>query len=156
MGDRTFVTITIHKDFLPSLIQLGGGTQDKLHQAVCYEDMQEYGDEISFSDSEVNYAEWSTLEELLQKGKIEYDKRWEQGGDYDAGEANYRCIKGKWVLQEIYKEQKAQIDLLELLLKSKDIEKAAKKTLKKLRPFKITDLQDGKCNAEKFIEKLSK
>ena len=155
MGDRVYVRIQIHSSYLPKLIQ---SSEDKslesLVNEIGCETNEAEGEYYAFTDSEVNYAEWHILEDLLAKSEIEYDKDWGSGCEFEAGYGYYRCVEGKWIFHEIYQTNQEQIDLLEVLLKAKNIRKAAETMLKGLKPFEVKDLQRCPNNAEKFIEEI--
>ena len=92
MGDRTYTTISIHKFFADQV----KATEDLSDDAEgdgklaakfdCDEVEQEDGDITKFVCYEANYAMIDSLESYLHENKIEYDKRWESGDDYEAGE----------------------------------------------------------------------
>ena len=148
MGDRTTVRITLHQ---------GDYEKHKEHIKTCGANSTDpHGDNlITLEAYEVNYAEWSELENYLQEHKVEYDKEWEAGGDYEAGNAYYRMIGNKYKSYDIYDSQKT---VLEVLLDMKErIEKDPKKALnyiekelKKLHPFDARNLDQP--NSSRFIK----
>lgn len=121
MGDRTWVNIHIRKsDYQRILREDFEGNEDKFENTVYVEDKDEshYGEHIiMFYQSEVNYAEWSPLESILRDKQIEYNKDWGDGGEYSAGEAFYRLVKGEYVNFEIYESQQAEVNVLNSLNK---------------------------------------
>lgn len=151
MGDRTYVKITIHTDYMDKLLAKYG-SEEKLRQEVDADGI--FADEGAFEASEVNYANWDTLENLLKEEEIEFNKEWGPGCEYSEGEAYYRKVGKEFKFVELYSSSIKLADELEKILNSKNPLKEAKKKLKELRPFKIEPLARCPNNAEKFIEKL--
>jgi hypothetical protein len=117
--------------------------------------MEDMGDGlVNLTGEDINYAEWEILESFLRDRKIEFDKDWASGGDYEAGNSYARLIKGKYKEYEIYS---TQVSILETLLDIKEkLEddpvkalKDIKKQIKSLHPFDADPLY--KPNSKKFI-----
>lgn len=135
MGDRTWVNIHICESDYQRIIQEDfGGDESKFESQVYFEEKADshYGEGIiMFYASEVNYADWEDLESILKDKKIEYNKDWGDGGEYSAGEAFYRNIKGEYKSLEIYSSQQSELNILEEI--SKIIEEGG--DLKKVKSF---------------------
>ncbi len=142
MGDRAYTSITINKYYYDQLKHEFGG-EKKLEEEVCVERIELEDDSAEFVDGDANYGMMERLENILQERKIEYNKRWENGGDYGAGEEYARNVNGEYKTHNIYdvggevltalKELKELKDpeLRDLLLTSK---------IKDLEPFEVTPL----------------
>lgn len=150
MGDHTTVTITLRKSDYKTIED-----NDVLAQP---EYLEEHDNLISLTGTDINYGDWTEVEDYLQENKIEYDKRWERGGDYDAGNLYYRHVDGEYISFEIYDcnqetDEWAQ-KLMSLLKEDKieEIKKEIEKVYKKYNPFKISDLDEPK--SVRFLKKL--
>ena len=75
MGDRTYVKITIHTDYMDKLLAKYG-SEEKLRQEVDADEI--IADEGAFEASEVNYANWDTLENLLKEEEIELEESYQE------------------------------------------------------------------------------
>lgn len=161
MGDRTWVNIHIRKSDYERIIREDfEGNEDKFENAVYIEEKEEshYGDHIiQLYQSEVNYAEWSELESLLKDKQIEFNKDWGDGGEYSAGEAFFRIVKGKYRGFEIYNTHQAEVNILveinKLIEAGKDIKNVKKfidKKIKQYMPFEPEPL--NRPNSIRYIE----
>jgi len=135
MGDRTYTAITINKYHYDRI-------KDQIDDN-SYEDLELEEDQVKFTDCEANYGTMEALENVLQETKTEYDKRWEAGGEYCAGEEFARKVNGEYMIQEISDEGAAVITELKLILAETDpIKREAllNKRLKELEPFEVKPL----------------
>ena len=146
MGDRTYASITIHKfNYERNKEEIEG---------MGYEDTEIEGDEVKIIDYEANYGHLEALEKLCQEQQIEYDKRWEAGGDYGAGEEHSRIVDGVYKVYDIYDDGEAVLTELKTILAETDPikrEELIKKKILELEPFKLEPLKAS--NAIDFIMK---
>ena len=157
MGDRTHVQIYLkQKDYNKILKKHFDNSEAKFtNETGCTEIYQCDTGLVRILGEEINYGEWTVIEDKLLKEDIEYDKEWGQGGDYAAGEANYRKTKKGYQHIEIYETQR---DLVEFLNKAREIKDPKKlkalinKTYKQHYPFEPEPL--NKTNAEDFIKNI--
>jgi len=142
MGDRTYCEIRVNKYYYEQL--KNSLTEDDPKLEETYEDMdEEDGDTIRMYDCEANYGQMEQLESLLHDRKIEYDKRWEAGGDYPSGEEYARKVNGEYSIQEISDGGIAVLEELKLVLTETDPvkrEALINKRIKELEPFEVTPL----------------
>lgn len=161
MGDRTWVNIHIRKSDYDRIVREDfEGSEDKFDSEIYVEEKEDshYGDHIiQLYQSEVNYADWNDLESLLKDKQIEYNKDWGDGGEYSAGEAFFRIVKGKYKGTEIYSSQQSELNVLnelsKLIEESKDIKKVKSfinKRIKQYMPFDIEPLH--KPNSIRYME----
>lgn len=145
MGDRTYTTVTIHKASYKQLLGRYGGDKEVLCKELDIDEVEdEMEDTLVFlSCEEANYGEMETLEKLLRASKIEYDKEWERGDEYEAGELFCRNINGKMESFERYVTNKALCETLIVLRDMKPEEREAfiHKTIKEVMPFEPTPLK---------------
>lgn len=157
MGDRTTVVIKIrHEDFLKhedffASYEVGASHIDK----------ESSENTVALTGDDINYAEWSEIESFLQKKKIEYDKWWGSGGDYESGDSYYRTIvKGKrksYIGYDIYSSQINQLEMLidleaRLLVDPKKTLAEIRNRIKNLHPFDAVSLEIPIPNSIKFIK----
>lgn len=145
MGDRTYVEIIIHKHYYDLLLNgTFSGDAYKLGDAFNADDIEFEDDLVKFQCYEVNYATWDTLENLLSERKIEYDKMWAAGGDYEAGESWTRVINGEYVEHELTDTGLAIKEHNDTLLANLDNPEKIKELILKLdkvvNPFKVEPL----------------
>lgn len=142
MGDRTYCAVTIHKHYYNQLIQELG---EKELEKIIYSDETEIdGDEVRFVCYEANYGNWEELTNLLVERNIEYDRRWESGGDYGPGNEYARIVNGEYILHNIYDDGDAIVDELKIFLNETDpikMRELVEKRLLELEPFKIEPLK---------------
>jgi hypothetical protein len=161
MGDRTWVNIHIRKSDYDRIVREDfEGNEDKFESAIYVEEKDDshYGDHIiQLYASEINYAEWSELESLLKDKQIEFNKDWGDGGEYSAGEAFFRLVKGKYKSVEIYSSQQSELNVLNEIYKMiedgkdiKSVKKAIDKKIKQLMPFDPEPLH--KPNSVRYIQ----
>ena len=152
MGDRTYASIKISKyDYHRHKKEL-----DKIAKGQYLDvDLQE--DTVEFIDDQANYGELPILNDFLLENCIEYNKRWEAGGDYEAGEEFARNVQGEYKIHDIsdtgVKVLQVHLDIMEIIEGTGgDIEKVkeyVEKHLNLLQPFEITPLH--KPNSINFI-----
>lgn len=159
MGDRTRVEIMLReRDYQALLDKDFDGKDVKFSEHFGADENESYTyDELTartLTCYEVNYANWEKLEKYLQKNNIEYNVTWDAGGDYGAGDAYVRKIKGKLRKQEIYENEQELIYFLKKLEKINDLKKlksTIKKELKGREPFIAKPLKNI-TNSQKFIK----
>lgn len=150
MGDRTTVRITVTKQNYDNLIstKFNGKRKDFEEETLPeYTEFFKRGNLglVEMTASEINYADWGNLERLLKENKIEYDKSWDEGGNYEAGESFHRLIDNEMVEFEIYKSRSDEIDLLKSLLEYKgDLRTHITERLDQIDP-KIEPLSEPNC-----------
>ena len=143
MGDRTYCSIRINKHYYNLL-----AIAHRKDLEDMYDELEDDGDEVIMSEQEANYGNMEELENLLKENKIEYNKRWEDGDEFKAGEEFARIVNGKYCVHEI-SDQGASIlieykELQELIMKGADLESVKKHIENKrilLEPFEITPLR---------------
>ena len=145
MGDRTHTTISIHKFFADKMRgteNLGDG--ELAAKFDCDELEQEDGDITIFVCYEANYATLETLETYLHENKIDYDKSWESGGDYEAGEEYARKVNGEYMVHSLTAKQHDVLGTLKTLIELKEdpakLMECLENTLLELEPFEQTQL----------------
>ena len=137
MGDRTYCTTTIniyyYKQFKTEL--------DALAKAQYYE-VEKEDELVNFNDDQANYGDMPEIVSFLSEREIEYDKRWESGGDYSAGSEYAREVKGIYTKCDIYEGGEDLINNLKELLacNTNERENLIKIKLKHLEPFEVTPL----------------
>lgn len=143
MGDRTYCSIRINKHYYN---QLANAHRKDLED--MYDELEDDGDEVVMSEQEANYGNMEPLENLLKANNIEYNKRWEDGDEYKAGEEFARIVNGKYCIHEISDQGDAILqeykELQELILKGASLESIKKHVENKvtvLEPFEITPLR---------------
>ncbi len=136
MGDRTYTIVRVHKHTYNQLLHKYG-SDDKIAEALGFDEVQDEGDEVEFHCSEANYGEIQPLEETLFKNKFEYDKSWEAGSEYGPGEMYCRVIKGEYKSYELQKDQEFLLTNLKQILKlpANQRTKKIEEIIKELEPF---------------------
>lgn len=121
MGDRTYVQLSLPKSCLEKAKKIVPDIEGQTAEEWRSPHDDENGVEmICFHYEEVNYANLE-FEGLLQENKIPYDKEWEDGGDYKAGEETFRVDQnGNGILKEF---ESATFDMIPCAV----VEDAAKK-----------------------------
>ena len=161
MGDRTWVNIHIRKSDYDRIVREEfKGNEDKFERDISFEEKEtsHYGEHIvQFYASEINYAEWGEFEKILKDKEIEFNKDWGDGGEYSAGEAFFRNVKGKYKGIEIYESQQAEINVLEEIQKVieeggdlKKVKSFINKKIKYYMPFTPEPLH--KPNSIRYME----
>jgi hypothetical protein len=118
MGDRTNVTITVRKTDYARLLVERSENDAIFRDAIGADTIDDDGDRVSFHGYEINYADWDELEDLLKENLIFYDKTWDAGGGYSAGESYVRLVDGEMKELEF---QEDEMKLIEFLKEVKDL-----------------------------------
>lgn len=118
MGDRTSVKITLRKKDYERLLANRGESEDVFRTDIGAECIDDDGDLVSIRGYEVDYADWSELQDLLQDNLIPYDKTWDSGDDFSAGESFVRVVNGEVRELEFYEYES---NLIEFLKAVKDL-----------------------------------
>jgi len=156
MGDRTYCSFRIHKDnFAKMKAHLGISDDDKVaeHFNAQGTDLDEEG-VAKIYDDQANYGAIEKLSDYLSEHGIEYDKRWESGGDYSAGDEYFRVIDGKHCCYDLYEGQfDTSVVLKQLLQKAAEGEDL--KTLVEAKYNEIVPFEPGPLrppsNSKNFI-----
>ena len=105
-------------------------------------------DEVTIKEYEANYGSLEALESFCQENNIEYDRRWEAGGDYGPGEEYARIVDGELVVHElsdegaaILNEHKETLEIITTGGNLEDIKKHLEKKINLLEPFEVTPLK---------------
>lgn len=159
MGDRTTVRITITESNYKKLLERDFNSDpEKFSGEVYSDDRNDFKNEetgvnlVEFTGHDMNYGDWRDLEGILKDNLIEYDKSWDSGCGYEAGEAYFRLKDGALVEHSFYNSVTVEIDLLKSLLEHKgDLREEIQKKLKHLEPEEIKPLSDS--NSLDFIRK---
>ena len=160
MGDRTTATITVRERDLEAIY--GGNYNiknlEELIDKVYAEDHNVIEGIVELTDYQANYGNWDSLTQMLDAENIEYDHRWESGGNYGAGERYNRIVDGVMMTHEHYDENQGEWDLIsqlnDLLKENKieDIKNKIKDTYDKMAPpFEIKTLE-AKINSVEFVK----
>lgn len=112
MGDRTSVTITMRKNDYERLLAEEGESEATFLKAIGADTIDDDGSLIVFNGYEINYADWDELQGLLKENLIPYDKTWEAGGGYTAGESYVRLVDGKMQELEFYEYESKLVEFL--------------------------------------------
>jgi len=138
MGDRTYAEITINKYYYEQ-------HKEEIEKIGYHDEIREdCEDEATLVCYEANYGHMEPVEDFLKENHIEYDLRWESGGDYGAGNQYARIVNGEYKIHDIYDDGSAVLDELKNILNEKDPTKREallKKRIKDLEPFEITPLK---------------
>jgi hypothetical protein len=118
MGDRTRVTITVRKTDYERMQAQRGDNDATFRDAIGADTTDDDGDYIVIRGYEINYADWSDLQDILKENGIPYDKTWDAGGDYSAGESYIRVVDGEMKELEFYEYES---NLIEFLKAVKDL-----------------------------------
>ena len=143
MGDRTYVTITVRKTDYERILQKHfNGDEHALESKFNPSQVEEFEQTVELGAEECNYGEWEELQNFLGEHNVEYDKRWEDGGEYKGGNAYFRLIKNKLRCIEIYDTESSLLSFLEEAKKAdpKKLKELIEKKYKDICPFEITDL----------------
>jgi hypothetical protein len=100
MGDRTHVTLTVHRDYEEQVQELLTQTGDEPYDS---EVMESDGEElIYFNIEDVNYGEVNCLDKLQELG-IAYDSEWAAGDEYGEGQKSLRFSpEGNAIVKQWY------------------------------------------------------
>ena len=145
MGDRTHTEVTVHKSVYKQLLGKYGGNKEKLRNELDIDEIliDEDCDNVNLICYEANYGEMEELEKLLWDSKFDYDKEWQNGGEYGAGELFCRNVNGEMKKFEVYTNQQLLLNtLLELKeLPQEELMKVMETKIKELQPFKPEPLK---------------
>jgi len=119
MGDRTYCTTTINKHYYNQLEQEFGGEQ-KLEEKTQVCEIRKEDDLVEFHDDQANYGQMEELENILQERKIEYNRRWEAGSEYGAGEEYARKVNGEYKIHDLYDDGASVLTELKTVLAETD------------------------------------
>jgi len=100
------------------LLPKDGRTKADFRKAIGADSIDDDGDWIVIRGHEINYTDWDELQDLPKENLIPYDKTWDAGGGYSAGESYVRLINGE--MQEL-EFQEAEMKLIEFLKDVKDL-----------------------------------
>jgi hypothetical protein len=118
MGDRTTVSITVRKKDYERLLAKERESATTFIHAIGADSIDDDGDRISIWCHEVNYADWDNLQDILKENLIPYDKTWDAGDDYSAGESYVRLVNGEMRELEFNEDE---MKLVEFLRDVKDL-----------------------------------
>ena len=157
MGDRTYVTIQIRKSDYKSILKNHFENSTKKFNEKFSPTSTEIKDIVTLGAEECNYAEWSELENFLSEHRIEFDKWWAAGGNYEEGNAYGRNVEGEFRVIEIEKTEDSVLEFIKVLRAEKDPKEVLKiidTVYKKISPFEILEL--NRPNSAEFIMDLAK
>ena len=144
MGDRTHTVVTVHTHTYKQLLINFNNNSEELMKHFGIDEIEHYStEEVNLIEYEANYGEMEELEKLLWKSKIDYNKTWQDGCEYAAGELFCRNIKGSMQKFEITEDQNLLLNTLQQLKElpvAKMVEEMEKK-IKELQPFKPEPLK---------------
>ena len=142
MGDRTCVTITMRKNDYERLLAEEGESEETFKKAIGADTIDRDGDSIVIRGDEINYADWDELQDILKEKLIPYDKTWEAGGGYTAGESYVRLFDGKMKELEFYDYESKLIEFLKDVkdLPADEIKEKVLEEYKKQFPWEIEKL----------------
>jgi hypothetical protein len=132
----------MRKNDYERLLAEEGESEETFKKAIGADTIDRDGDSIVIRGDEINYADWDELQDILKEKLIPYDKTWEAGGGYTAGESYVRLFDGKMQELEFYDYESK---LVEFLKDVKDLpaDKIKEKVLeeyKKQFPWEIEKL----------------
>ena len=142
MGDRTRVTITIRKKDYERLLAEKGYSEAGFRDVVVADEIEDEGDLIVLHGYEVNYADWDELQDILKEDLIPYDKTWDAGGSYSAGESHVRLVDGAMQELEFYEDESKLVGFLKEVkdLSSNEIKARVQEEYKRQFPWEIEKL----------------
>jgi hypothetical protein len=142
MGDRTNVTITVRKTDYERLLAKEGQSKPAFRDAVGADEIDDDGDLVVFRGYEINYADWDDLEDILKENQIPYDKTWDAGGGYSAGESYVREFDGEMKELEFYEDESKLIEFLKAVkdLPADEIKAKVQEEYKRQFPWEIEKL----------------
>ena len=143
MGDRTYAELTIHKFHYQQ-------NKKELEATGYHDEVRDDNDEtVTFVCYEANYGHMEGLESECQERNIEYNLRWENCGDYNAGEEFFRIVDGEHKVHSIYDTQEETLTALkkvaEIVVKDgatlDEVAKHLTDKIKELEPFEVKPLR---------------
>ena len=142
MGDRTSVTITLRKSDFERLLAKNGGTEADFRNTVGADSIDDDGDYIVIRGYEINYAEWGEVEDILKENLIPFDKSWEAGGGFSAGESYVRVVNGEIQELEFHEDEMRLVEFLQDVkdLPADEIKERVQTEYKRQFPWEIEKL----------------
>jgi len=141
MGDRTYATVSINKHYYEQ-------NKDVIDKMGYEYECDEGSEVVTLADDQANYGRMAEIEDFCQEHNIEYNKRWEAGGDYGAGEEYARIVNGELLTHEISDDYATVLQehkkTMEIIAKGGTLEEVKKhlaKKIKELEPFEVTPLK---------------
>ena len=89
-----------------------GRTEAGFRKAIGADSIEDDGYCIVIRGYEINYAEWGEVEDILNENLIPYDKTWDAGGGFSAGESYVRLINGEMQELEFHEEETRLVQFL--------------------------------------------
>jgi hypothetical protein len=142
VGDRTSVTITLRKSDFERLLAKNGGTEADFRNTVGADSIDDDGDYIVIRGYEINYAEWGEVEDILKENLIPFDKSWEAGGGFSAGESYVRVVNGEIQELEFHEDEMRLVEFLQDVkdLPADEIKERVQTEYKRQFPWEIEKL----------------
>lgn len=112
MGDRTTVSITVRKTDYERLLAKEGDSETTFLHAIGADSIDDDGDWKTTWCHEVNYADWDDLQDILKENLIPYDKTWDAGDDYSAGESYVRFVNAEMRELEFHEDERKLVEFL--------------------------------------------
>src|SRR5208283_3288947 len=142
MGDRTNVTITVPKNDYERLLAKGGEIEATFRDVIGANEIDDDGDWVSRRGYEINYAEWGEVENILKENLIPYDKSWDAGGGFSAGESYVRVVNGEMQELEFHEDEMKLVEFLKDVkdLPADEIKERIQKEYKRQFPWEIEKL----------------
>ncbi|GEM_PF-2629090 len=142
MGDSTNVTITIRKIDYERLLAVEGEGEANFREVIGADEIDDDGDWVSLRGYEINYAEWGEVEDILKENLIPYDKSWDAGGGFSAGESYVRVVDGEMQELEFYEDESKLVEFLKEVkdLPAEEIKGRCQEEYQRLFPWEIEKL----------------
>jgi hypothetical protein len=142
MGDRTSVTITVRRKDYERLLAKEGESESTFRDAIGADTIDDDGDWIVIRGYEINYADWDDLQDILKENLIPYDKTWDAGGNYSAGESYVRLVNGEMQELEFHEEEMKLVEFLKDVkdLSADEIKAKVQEEYKRQFPWEIEKL----------------
>jgi hypothetical protein len=142
MGDRTVVTITVRKTDYERLLAEKGENDASFREAVGADEIDYGGDWVSLRGYEINYADWDDLQDILKENFIPYDKSWDAGGGYSAGESYVRLVNEEMQELEFHEDEMKLVEFLKDVkdLPADEIKERVQEEYKRQFPWEIEKL----------------
>ena len=142
MGDRTNVTITVPKNDYERLLAKEGEIEATFRDVIGANEIDDDGDWVSRRGYEINYAEWGEVENILKENLIPYDKSWDAGGGFSAGESYVRVVNGEMQELEFHEDEMKLVEFLKDVkdLPADEIKERVQREYKRLFPWEIEKL----------------
>ena len=142
MGDRTNVTITVRKSDYKRLLAKAGESEAPFRDAIGADTIDDDGDWIVIRGYQINYANWDDLQDVLKENLIPYDKTWDAGDNYTAGESYVRVVNGEMQELEFHEEEMKLVEFLKEVkdLPADEIRERVQKEYKRQFPWEIEKL----------------